>query len=302
MLFSEVYCAYFNAVAAIIDTALTGKISEQRILAIIKEKAFSESTLSILPAIKNEEWLVMNRDFKTPIKRSPQMPLSLLQKRWLKGLLSDPRIGLFAVTETGLENIEPLFNYSDFVFFDSYADGDDYADENYILRFRTILTALKEGRRLRIRYTNRKGRSAQGRFIPFKLEYSAKDDKFRLLTAGGKFAAYINLARITACELLEPYAAKEFYPPKLREKSVTFMLTDQRNALDRVLLHFSDCRKETCRASDNSYQVSLWYDPQDETEILIRLLAFGPLVKITAPDTFIDLIKERLIRQKNLVK
>jgi hypothetical protein len=51
----------------------------------------------------------------TPIKRSPQMPLSLLQKRWLKGVLTDPRIALFNVAATGLENVEPLFRHDDFV-------------------------------------------------------------------------------------------------------------------------------------------------------------------------------------------
>jgi len=244
MLFSEVYSAYFNAVAAIIDAAISEEITEKRILEIIKDKAFSESMLSILPSIKNEEWLIMNRKLHTPIKHPPQMPLTLLQKRWMKGILTDPRIALFDVDVTGLEGVEPLFTYDDFVFFDRYSDGDNYSDENYILHFRIILSALKEQRRIHIKYTNRKGKNVHGRFTPFKLEYSAKDDKFRLLASGGRFAAYINLARIYECELLEHYSGKEIYPPRLHEKSVSFILTDQRNALDRIMLHFSDCRKE----------------------------------------------------------
>ena len=302
MLFSEVYGAYFNTVSSIIEIAISEDITEKRILEIIKDKAFSESMLSILPSIKNEDWLIINQEFQTPIKRSPYMPLTQIQKRWMKGVLTDPRITLFNVDETGLENVEPLFTYEDFVFFDKYSDGDNYSDENYIRHFRTVLYALKVRRRIYIQYKNRKGEEVHGRFIPFKLEYSAKDDKFRLLTSGGKFAAYINLARITACALLEAYDDRENYPPRFREKSVSFTLTDQRNALDRVMLHFSDCRKETSRTNESNYQVKLWYDSQDETEMLIRVMSFGPVLKVTEPESFLYLIKQRLYMQKSIIR
>ena len=38
----------------------------------------------------------------------------------------------------------------------------------------------------------------------------------------------------------------------------------------------------------------------DETEILIRILAFGPLIEVMGPDDFRDKIKERLLRQRKL--
>ena len=302
MLFSEVYSAYFNAIAAILSQAQAGNINEKRILQIINEKAFSESMLTILPAIKSEEWLVMNKSFQTPIKNPPQMPLTTLQKSWLKALLTDPRVALFDIDMTGLEDVEPLFTHDDFVFFDRYADGDPYTDENYIANFKTILTALKERRRLHVRYRNRRNLERHGQHIPYQLEYSAKDDKFRLETAGGRFATYINLARLDSCTLLEPYTEKEFLPPLRRERKVTFILRDQRNALDRVMLHFSDCRKETRRLETDRYQVELWYEAEDETEILIRLLSFGPLLKVAEPKGFIQKIRERLAMQSALKK
>jgi hypothetical protein len=302
MLFSEVYCAYFNAVAAIIKEAQAGEINEKIILQIISEKAFSESMLSLLPAIKNEEGLVMNKELQTPLKHLPQMPLTLLQKRWLKALLTDPRIKLFAVDAAELAEVEPLFDYADFVFFDRYADGDPYADAKYIQNFRTILTALQEKRWLRILYRTRLGDMRDERHIPYKLEYSAKDDKFRLetATAKGKFSVHINLARIEECALLRFYDENKFTHPRQRERSLTFILKDERNALDRVMLHFSDCRKETRRLDNTRYQVELCYEAKDETEMLIRILSFGPLLKVIAPASFIGLIKERLAMQENL--
>ena len=65
------------------------------------------------------------------------------------------------------------------------------------------------------------------------------------------------------------------------------------------MLHFSDCRKETRRLDDRHYHVILWYDLQDETEMLIRILSFGPMIRVTAPESLISQIKERIIKQQN---
>jgi hypothetical protein len=302
MLFSEVYSAYFNAIAAIVREAQRSALTEKRILQIIGDKTFSESMLTILPAIKKEEWLVMNSEMKTPIIHPPQMPLTILQKCWLKALLTDPRIALFDVDASGFEGVEPLFTHDDFVFFDRYSDGDPYIDEGYIAHFKIILTAIREKRRVHIKYRNRNSKILHGQFTPYRLEYSAKDDKFRLETAGGRYGAYINLARIDECELLAQYEPQSLIPPRRRECRLAFNLLDERNALDRVMLHFSDCRKETRKLDEKSYKVQLWYEAQDETEILIRILSFGQMLKVTAPDSFIGLIKNRLAMQRTVVK
>ena len=297
-MFSEVYSAYFSAVATILREAVQGSITEKRITEIANEKAFAESFLTIIPALKNEEWLLMNRAGQTPIKKPPHMPLTLLQKRWLKSLLTDPRIALFLPDTSGLDDVKPLFNNDDFVYFDRYSDGDPFGDVNYIKNFHIIMQALREHCKLKISYSNRFGRLITGTYNPWKLEYSKKDDKFRLLTNGGYFGAIINLGRITSCEMLDECDLSLLSEPR-RETSLSFELTDHRNALERVMLHFSDCRKETRRSDDRHYHVTLWYDLQDETEILIRVLSFGQMIRVTSPESFIYRIKERIIKQQN---
>ena len=42
------------------------------------------------------------------------------------------------------------------------------------------------------------------------------------------------------------------------------------------------------------------YDKDDETEMVIRILSFGPMIKVVQPEHFINLIKERLRKQKKL--
>jgi len=299
-LFSEIYSTYFNTVARIIDRAIDGELCEKDILNIISEKAFSESMLMILPAIKSEEWLVVNKEFQTPISDYPKMPLTRLQLRWMKSLLSDPRISLFDVDTSGLEDVEPLFDFNDFVYFDSYSDSDSYTDESYIANFKTILSGLKNKKRIHIQYSNRRGDVLEGEYIPNKLEYSSKDDKFRLEVFGDKFLSYINLGRIQKCELLDSDNEDDKPTMSKSERTVTFTLFDRRNALDRVMINFSDYRKETIRLDNDHYEVKLCYDILDETEVLIRILSFGPMLKVIKPNSFIKLIKNRLLMQKEL--
>ena len=156
---------------------------------------------------------------------------------------------------------------------------------------------MREKRKLRVRFRSYREDRRCYNCVPYRLEYSAKDDKFRLITASKGKVLTINLGRIRSVKLLEPWTAEEYAPPSFREKSLVMELTDERNALERVMLAFSDLEKETVRLDDRHYRVTLWYKKGDETEILIRILSFGPVLKVIEPDSMIAQIRERLERQ-----
>ena len=130
--------------------------------------------------------------------------------------------------------------------------------------------------------------------------YSSKDDKFRLIVASNTRNHTINLARIRSVTMLGNFSPDEVRNIEEKKKEITFELFDKRNALERVMLHFSHLEKETRRASDDLYIVKLKYYQEDETEILIRILSFGPMIKVTSPQSFIDQIKHRLNMQNRL--
>ena len=300
MLFSEIYGSYFNVVAAVLAEASEGCLTDRRMTELIQDKAFAESTLTIPAALKKEAWPLLDSNLNSVIQSVPTMPLTLLQKRWLKALLQDPRIALFNPDPTGLEDIEPLYKPDTLVFFDQYTDGDPYEDEAYIENFRVILTAIREKRALRIRFRGHTGIRHSFVCMPYRLEYSAKDDKFRLLSFGKRNTHTINLARVRSCALLEEYDSDSLHLPQERTCELTMLLHDERNGLERVLLHFSHFEKETLRLENRLYQIKLRYDKEDETELLIRVLSFGPVLEVVAPDSFINLIKDRLAKQKAL--
>lgn len=299
MLFSEIYGSYFRVVADVLAEAAEGSLTDRRMTELIREKAFAESALTIPAALKSGAWPLLDARGSV-LHHAPTMPLTLLEKRWLKALLQDPRIALFAPDSTGLEDVEPLYEPGTFVYFDRYTDGDPFEDERYIENFRTVLTAIREKRPLRVRFRGHTGIRHSFVCMPYRLEYSAKDDKFRLLALGRHQPHTINLARIRSCSLLDDAEFDFMAQPPEHNCELTLLLRNERNALERVLLHFSHFEKETCRREDGLYEIRLRYDKDDETELLIRVLSFGPVLQVVAPDAFIGLIRERLDRQKSL--
>ena len=300
MIFSEVYGAYYNTVAAVIKKAVRHPVSEAEIREIIEKQAFGESKAVIPEAIKSERWQLITKDGTTPIKNNPSLPLSILQKQWLKAVACDQRIRLFGDIDIDFTDVEPLFRPEDIFVFDSCNDGDNYSDEDYIANFRLILDAIKQQYPLSIDVKNRRGEAANRTILPKYLEYSEKDDKFRLIGAGEKFGLTINLGRIISCRRCDnPPKIKRMKYNKALPRRVILELTDCRNVLERVLLQFAHFKKTAERIDKDRYTVTIHYDKEDETEVVIRVLSFGPLVKVTAPEHFINLIKQRLISQKS---
>ena len=298
MLFHEIYGCYYNCVARILTKALDHTLTKADMRQIITTYAFSESFQVIEPALY-DQWHLLLPDDTTPLKHTPNRPLTLLEKRWLKAISLDPRIALFEVSLDGLEDIQPLYTPEDIVYFDQYLDHDDYTDPLYIKHFRLLRSALHEQKQLLICYVTGKGQRQAIHCLPQYMEYSAKDDKFRIYVLHrGKIHA-INLSRIQSIEI-SPYTAEI---PKadlnIRKKYFIMELEDQRNALERAMLHFSHFEKQAIRLSDHHYQIKLWYEADDESELIIRVLSFGSFIKVTEPNSFVSLIKQRLIQQKS---
>ncbi len=300
MLFHEIYGTYFQTVAKILTEAVDHPLSSGEINTIIQNYAFEESTLNIPDALGAEHWQLLKGDGTTILKNKPTMPLTTLQKRWINAIAQDPRVRLFTDHPVVFPDVEPLFLPEDICIFDKYSDGDAFEDETYIHNFRLILDAIRHKYPIQVSLTNRHGKRVTTQTIPEYLEYSEKDDKFRLIGTGSKLGNTINLGRITACEKCENQnEGKIGKRNRPRPRTVIFELLDDRNALERILMHFAHFEKQVEKIEDRKYQVTLRYDKEDETEVLIRVLSFGPMIRVVKPMAFINLIKDRLSDQKS---
>lgn len=299
MIFSELYSTYYCTVAKILKEATEHPVEAKEMRHIIEKYAFGESVLHILPAMEQQRWQLITPDGRTPLHNEPAMPLTLLEKRWLKAIANDPRMRLFGECVFDFPDVEPLFLPEDIIVFDRYADGDDYEDETYIQNFRLILDAVKNQYPLKITLQNRRGNPLQMRVMPQCLEYSEKDDKFRLICSSDRYGSTINLGRIISCEKCQDSVVRNLTKKTERQRKVVFELVDQRKTMERVLLHFAHYEKEAEKLDEKHYRVTVIYDKEDETEMVIRILSFGPMIKVTAPQHFVELIKQRLLQQKS---
>ena len=300
MIFSELYSAYYNTVAAVLKAACDHPLHKQELRGIVEAHAFGESILSIEPALMEERWQLLRLDGSSPIRHEPTMPLTTLQKRWLKAIALDPRIRLFTDNPPDFPDVEPLFTPEDVQVFDKYLDGDPYEDEAYIRNFRLILGAIKSKTALGIETVNRKGTVTYRTLMPEYLEYSEKDDKFRLIGSGCRYGGVVNLGRIVSCHMkMGPFKHQPDKKYLLEHRTVELELFDERNALERVLMHFAHFEKQAEKLEPGRYKIAIRYNKEDETEMVIRILSFGPLVRVTSPAHFVNLVKERLIEQKS---
>lgn len=89
MLFNELYSAYYNTVAALLKQAMDHPLSDSELSEIIHQHAFEESELYIRPALKDQRWQLIQTEGTTCLKKIPSMPLTTLQKQWLKAIGMD---------------------------------------------------------------------------------------------------------------------------------------------------------------------------------------------------------------------
>ncbi len=301
MLFHEVYGAYYQAVAKILTEAVKRPLASKEINEIIESTAFEESTFdlkSIEKSLGAERWKLLKKDGRTVLKHAPTMPLTSLQRSWINAIAHDPRIRLFTDEPITFPDVEPLFLPEDICVFDKYADGDPYEDENYIKSFRLILDAIKNQYPLQITMTSSKGELTLVKVLPEYMEYSEKDDKFRVIGDGEDRRYTINLGRIISCERCENIDKVDTKEKSASESYVTIELKDERNTLNRAMLHFAHFKKEAKQLDETRYQIKVFYDKGDESEILIRILSFGPTIRVVEPVEVIDLIRKRLSDQK----
>lgn len=319
-LFSEIYNCYYQIVYDLITHA--SSLTKEDIVNTIKALGYEESILYLLPKLTEDSgnswnlFTVKDTIYHSKVQSTLTVPLSHLQKAWLKSLLLDSRIRLFLSEEQltllaeHLKECEPLFYPQDFYYYDAFTDGDDFENPVYRENFRILLNAIKKQQYVNLSFQSHHNHRIHHWFLPCKLEYSIKNNRFRLLALEvRKHSRYrfftINLSRITEIVPLEQYAKN---PPDINryikrsyhKEPVTLLISNERNALERTMLQFANYEKNTTKVGENLYQCEIFYNKSNETELLIEVLSFGPMVKVVGNAGFVKQLRERLYRQKGM--
>ena len=222
-----------------------------------------------------------------------------------------------------LASVAPLWRPEQFYFFDKFADSDPYEDENYRNCFRTLLQAQKQNRYVDIDYTSPNGRRVHHHYIPARLEYSVKNDKFRILALKPVKPAYnkglqhetqrgekmkleiLNVSRIQSVQLMEktlsfPVDIDEMIQCSYYKEPLKLRIVNKRNALERAMLHFANYEKNTTKIDEDTYECLIYYNQNMETELLIEVMSFGPMLAVIENERFLNDMKARLQKQMKL--
>lgn len=316
-LFSEVYNCYFQVIKSLITSK--NCISESELNFRIKSGCFEESILYLLPKLTENGWGFYEKQdgmFCSKLSTDFYVPLTDLQKSYLKAILMDDKIRLFlsdaeiADINHTFAGIKPLYTPDDFYYYDRFTDKDDYGDPDYRIHFQMILSAIQNRQYLDILYESRLSHRVHHHYLPCRLEYSIKNDRFRLLaveerTSKALRVETLNLNRIRAITLMDktvkrlPDINNALRRSYYREP-VRIIIKNRRNALERTMLQFANYEKSTRKIDDETYECLIYYNKKTETELLIEILSFGPMIKVVGNDGFLELMKERLARQAGL--
>ncbi len=306
----------------ILDEAWQSPITRQDMEHICRAYGFQESALSIIPKLTDGTWaLLEEQDIHAFTSRLghgvPAVPLTNLQKAWLKSLTQDPRFQLF-FTDRQLELLDReweglpfLYREDDFYCYDRYRDGDSYGSLAYRKHFQAILKAIREERIILVAYEGKHGRIHAFEAAPYQLQYSSKDDKFRLCCLQFHRNTFsrgtiLNLARIKDCRVTEKPCPADleyrcFKTCSEGSEPVVLEISGERNSLERCMLHFANYEKHTEYDGEKKCWIcSIHYDLADETELLIDILSFGPVVRVLGPSSFVRQIRKRVKRQHEL--
>lgn len=327
-IFSEIYGAYFRTAASLLKKR-EHPLSEADVHEAVRKYGFRDSALflpkKLIPQKDGSDWGLFcktEKGFIPILKNPPPDILSGLQKSWLKAKLSDPRFALFPddretkLLSEKLKGVRPLYRPEHFRFFDRYNDGDDFKSPEYRTNFKTLLAAVKTHEAVRIEYLSGHGNDLNAIVLPLKMEYSIKNDKFRVycrtvsngVLRGG---ITVNVGRIRTIERTgkrftrtasDAASMERFFSDRRAPEPVTVYVKPERNAPERFLMEFANYEKRTERdPDDGSLTVKIYYDRADETELLILLLSFGAAVEILSPKEFRGQAAERVKRQAQLL-
>ena len=317
--YNEMYSYYYNAVGKLINAALKKELTPEKEKEILFENPGFSDDLVLDKLHVFNEWFLMNGKlcrsedkhyYETNIECEYSRPVSLLEKRWLKSIITDPRIQLFELDlDSELEDVEPLYCRDDFISIGVYNDGDNYNDKEYQRNFRTVLRAMKGGWGLKILSENRYGEISPEPFIfvPEHMEYSEIEDKFSIYgySPNEYGNGIVKMGRIKTCEL----CAK---PDKISDDpleigQLTIILDGEaaktQNVLERILIEFSHYNKRVREREDGDYIIELEYYMGEEQELaILRLMPFAQYIRVISPDNIRKEISDRIRTQSQLLR
>ncbi|NLM44146.1 MAG: WYL domain-containing protein [Clostridiales bacterium] len=256
-------------------------------------------------------------DYQLFINSSIPIQPYRIEKQWLKHILRNPKIKLFLENET-IEKIKNLLaNMDDIISQDTLVINRpckqlEEVDDDLRHNFRLITKAIAEDKGIEYSYVTKNQILLENRkSIPFKLEYSMKEDWFYLISYSLDDNRPIKslLSGFRDIKLIElkdkQKILKEDIEKSIEEKKVSqpivIKIKNINNTLERALFQFSCFEREVDYDTTDKdlYYLSIFYYEFEKEEVLSRIFSLGRNAVVIEPEEIRAEIIERLMILKN---
>lgn len=309
-LFSHLYSTYYLVAKKVAEFCILNpcEVLNRDVLdKIIDDTGFVSDKIELYNLIeytKESKHIFRQKGDKvvTALKHIPDFPLSTIELRFLAAVMQDAKVTMFMDSQTveklkaELRDVKPLWSKENVKYFDQNKDSDAFESTEYKERFAALLHAINNNKIVHLVY----GKKGNASFTPTHMDYSQKDDTFRLFLKESKYP--INLENIKSCNITEevlsgPEQSTEYETLKIE----IYDDTDTKFLFNRAVRQFSYFKK-TCRKTEkeNIYEMTVDYDESDRNEIVIRTLMFGPNMKVLEPEVVVDEVRKRVEKQRRL--
>ena len=248
------------------------------------------------------------------------VPISTMELRWLKTIIQDKRIRLF-MSNSEIAVINDLLNryaqvttplpMEKVIFFDRFHFSDKNS-KHMASVISTIIEGIHKHKTVHIKYHTMKNRVKTGEFKPIVLEFSKRNNRFQgfFQECSSNRIFTMNVSRIEKVDETETqfdYASAEQALTAFRKEnatSVTVEFYDVRNIADRILTEFSPWKKHcTYDPETNLYTLTIFYQTQDEIDLVVRLLGYGGDLRfVDKKHPICKEIQSRMNRQMELIR
>ncbi len=326
-LFDEVKNRYFHIIFTVLNECKIG-MSRDDIIKIVDREEFQEKVIGkdfqtfegllLNEYEENENFNLIKQEDKVyypniKVDKKSTIPVRLtnIEKSWLKNMLNEEEIQLILsdTTIAKLKSILQDFDYANTSEIIEVTNKSILPDvdniEKYKENFRILLRAILDKKEITYSNTDRFGNVySERRAIPIRIEYSLKDGRFRVsmyslddkrpIMANIFSLDNIKIDKEEGIEVHRDTAINLVHEYRYSKEPIVLEVIDEKAAMERCFMSFSEMERYSRCIGEDKYEMKLFYYTFEEEEVIGKILALGPYVKVTSPQRIIEQIIKRI--------
>lgn len=326
-LFDEVKNRYFHIIFQVLNECKDG-MKKDEIIRIVDEEEFQEKVIGreyqtfdkflLNEYVEEENYNVLKEHdgkFYPSIHNDgiPALPVRFtnIEKAWLRALSDEPKLRMILSEGTASKLKKALGDFespikNEYIEMTNISRLPEIVSvEEYENNFRALLEAILKEKPIRYCNKDRLGNTYCDMLsLPIRLEYSLRDGRFRvsMFSLNEKRPIMANICSMSSVEIEDKDLSEisRFEAIRLlREKRysaepVVLEVTDRKAAMERCFMSFSGLERSSRCIEKDKYEIKLSYYVFEEDEIIRKILALGPYVKVLSPQHMVDEVIRRI--------